>query len=135
MARRKLTELEKALATAKRLGVTLPNITIPNTDTEGDKALEAEAVILYFDLRGKGFEHQICPVCNQEFAYKYRMAKGKMRCSMRCRRVELEAKGIKWRPGLPLEQRWARAALKGELPLIVPPEALQAVRNVHGDAL
>lgn len=135
MGRPKKTEIQKLADKARALGIDLSDIDLPTTptDTEEDKVLEAEAVILYFDIKGVGFRHQICPVCGNEFAYKYKVEMSKMRCSNRCRRKELESRNIPWSPGKPLETRWAKGASKGYLPLIVPPEALQAIREAMSD--
>lgn len=129
MGRRKLTALEQLERRFAKMGVDFSAVVgdVTPTDTFDDIDIEAEAVLLYFDLNGKGFEHQVCPVCRQVFAYKYSISKGKMRCSMRCRRVELEQRGIAWKPNRPLEERWSRNQTRGELPLVVPPEALRVL--------
>lgn len=135
MARRRKTAIEKAAEKAASLGIDLSDIKLPTTSLEhaDSKSLEAEAVLLYFDLKGKGFEHQICPVCGNEFAYKYTYVMSAMRCSDRCRRDDLASKGIVWTPGRPLEERWAKGNTRGTLPVIVPSEALSAIRTAMGD--
>jgi hypothetical protein len=118
------------------LGIDLSDIDVPSNaiDSASDKLIEAEATLLYYELKGRGFIQQICPTCNEKFAYKYKIRNGKMQCSNRCRKIALEALGIKWRPDRPLEDRWARGVRTGMLPLIVPPEALQAVTEALEDA-
>jgi len=137
MGRQKKSEIQKLADKARALGIDLSDIDLPTTptDTYEDTLLEAEAVILYFDLKGAGFRHQICPVCGNEFAYKYVVEMAKMHCSNRCRRDALERRGMSWHPGKPLETRWAKGAAKGYLPLIVPAEALQAIREAMPDEI
>lgn len=132
MARPKKTELQKLADRATALGIDLSDVELPSQklDTEDDKALEAEATLLYFDLKGRGFEHQTCPECGQEFAYKYQIKMRGMRCSNRCRKAGLEARGLSWSPGRSLEARWAAGSMKGNIPFTVPPEALSALREV-----
>ncbi len=135
MGRHKKSSTQRLADRALALGIDLSGIDLPShaLDTPDDVELEAEAVLLYFDLKGKGFTHQTCPVCTQEFAYKYSIPMTGMRCSNRCRRIDLEARGIKWTPGKPLEARWAKGDMSGTLPLIVPPEGLSAIRASMGD--
>lgn len=110
-------------------------------------ALEAEATLLYFNLKGRGFTKQICPECNEEFAYKYsilgtkvsrkgpeqvivREYAGTFKCSDTCRRKALERIGIKWDPGKLPEERWGmHEQMMGPIPLIVPPPALEMLES------
>src|ERR1044071_1108964 len=129
MPRARLTESQKLARKAKRLGIDLGDISIPaaEIDTVEDIALEAEAVILYFDLKGKGFEHQTCPQCKRPFAYKYSYKMRGMHCSNRCRKAGLEDRAIPWHPQRPLEDRWANGLTHGVLPLVVPSDSLLAL--------
>lgn len=119
--------------------------------SEEDAALEAEAVLLYFNLKGKGFYKQICPECGREFAYKYalavldtkKMKKGnqeeviaykksinKFRCSNKCRKDALARIGMEWNPDKLPEERWGmNAQMYGVIPLIVAPDALEIVES------
>jgi len=135
MARPRRTPTQMSYDRAIALGIDLSDIEVPTSpiDSDSDTLLEAEAVLLYYELKGKGFTHQQCPTCKQTFAYKYKIRNGKMQCSNRCRKAALEAIGIKWSPKRPLEDRWAKGVRTGLLPLTVPPEALQAVREVLED--
>jgi hypothetical protein len=116
-----------------------------------EQALEAEAVLLFFDLKGKGFEQQECPQCHRTFAYKYTLAvvdtkklkqgkvdevvaykkyTGSFRCSNECRIAGLKERGIEWRPGRLPEERWGMSEqTKGVMPLIVPPDALEILNT------
>lgn len=133
LGRPKKSEIQRLADKAAALGIDLSDIELPigQVDTDDDKALEAEAVLLYFDLKGRGFEHQICPECGQEFAYKYSIKMARIHCSNRCRKKGLEARGLSWSLGRSLEARWARGSTKGVIPLIVPPEALSAIRETE----
>lgn len=119
--------------------------------SEIEKALEAEAVLLYFDLKGAGFVKQKCPECDRIFAYKYTIAcistrtvkkdkqeiditykkyTGSFRCSNECRRASLAKIGIEWTPGRTPADRWKmNGQTNGTIPIIVPPDALNAVES------
>lgn len=92
-----------------------------------DLALEAEAVLLYYESNGVGFTKQTCPACKREFAYKYTIKGGQFRCSNECRAAELAKIGIQWNYHKTPEARWGGEMPKGVLPLIVPPQALPLV--------
>jgi hypothetical protein len=119
--------------------------------TEHEKALEAEAVLLFFDLKGAGFIRQKCPECDKIFAYKYTIAcistrqvkkdkteidvtykkyTGSFRCSNECRRASLAKIGIEWTPRVEPEERWRmNGQTNGTIPIIVPPAALTVVES------
>lgn len=120
-------------AADKLLGEDTPGITgeevlqklTSSVDNGEDLALEAEATLLYFNLRGKGFTHLECPVCEKKFAVKYSIPGHKMKCSNTCRAQALAEIGIKWNPHKSPEERWGiSGAERGIMPLIVPPPAL-----------
>lgn len=93
--------------------------------------LEAEAVLLYYQLKGQGFTKQVCPTCNRQFAHKYWIKGGKLNCSNECRAAALDAIGIKWNPLKTVEERWGlKDGNKGRLPLIVPPVALPLIEEI-----
>lgn len=98
------------------------------TDREDDIAIVAEATLLYFSLRGQGFTKQICPQCNREFAYKYKIGKFNLKCSNACRRAALAEIGIDMNLYKDPEERWVgNQSTRGILPLTVPPELFEAV--------
>lgn len=98
-------------------------------DTEEDIILEAEAVLFYFKVKGKGFEKQECPECGLVFAYKYKSSLGaQFKCSNACRKSALAKIGITWDPMKLPEQRWGmQDQSKGILPAVISPSALQNV--------
>lgn len=113
----------------------------PNLDTEHPPpvlkkerhpdsfVIEAESVLLYFNLKGAGFTKQICPQCEEEFAYKYTVRQGKLCCSDECRKAELAKIGIDWEPLKPPEERWGFRSF-GELPAIVSPKVLSHLDKI-----
>jgi ribosomal protein S27AE len=98
-------------------------------ESDEDKAIEAEAVLIYYQVKGKGFTKQECPECGEIFAYKYRTALGPgLKCSNVCRQKALEKLGIKWDPSKPPEQRWGmQDQTKGSFPVIIGGAALKTV--------
>jgi hypothetical protein len=103
-------------------------------DSPDDFVLEAETVLFYYSTKGQGFTHQVCPVCNRDFAYYYRAALGPgMMCSNTCRKKALEDLHIKWRPTKKPSDRYD--LIQGEdeplmRPATVPPEALAVLQKV-----
>lgn len=43
------------------------------SESNEDRTIEAEAVILFFNLNGEGFREQTCPMCKKLFAVKYKI--------------------------------------------------------------
>lgn len=135
MPRPRKTELEKAIENARKLGIDLSDIALPEPkadsdviDTSDDIIIEAETVLLYVDTQGKGFTRQVCPVCGREFAYLYKFTMPGMRCSNACRKISFERLGIKWNPNRSIKERYGEFTTT--IPAIVPPEALAAIDRI-----
>ncbi|SRR6266498_3270378 len=108
---------EKVLAeAAEAFGI---SVEISTEETKFDIIHEADSVMIYFDLLGKGFTKAECLYCHGIFAFSYTSDSIKC-CSVPCMAGRLRSMGLKWDPDAPLERRWARYA-----PAIVPPEALK----------
>lgn len=134
MPRKALTPEEKALALLQQyapkeqLDKIKEELSIRQSADE--RALEAEAILLYFDTQGSGFTKQICPTCTEEFAYKYKLLGKNLNCSDTCRREALNKLGIKWDPNKTPEERWGMPGQKKcPIPLVVPPAALKIVES------
>lgn len=63
------------------------------------------------------------PTCKQIFLTNY---KANVYCSMQCFKIELERKGIVWRPERSFAEQWGNL----EPPLMIPPEAIKAMRRL-----
>lgn len=104
--------------------------------TKDEKALEAEAVLLYFHTKGKDFVKQICPVCIRPFAYKYNIPTMQLRCSNECRRSDLAKIGIIWTPNKSPEERWGMTGgTHGIIPLIISADAYSVVESKLQESL
>ena len=64
-----------------------------------------------------------CWGCKRKFLTNY---KANVYCSMQCFKDELEKIGIAWRPEKSFAQRWGNL----EPPLMIPPEAIRAMRRL-----
>jgi len=86
---------------------------------------EAQAVINYYEWRGKEFYRETCKQCKQKFRYTY-YYKGIKLCSIQCMGRYLENLGLRWTPHKPLDERWG---FRGA-PMIVVPQALNLVDSL-----
>ena len=84
-----------------------------------DKILAAQAVISYYDTRGRDFHHSTCGECGLVFAYAYPVHTVKY-CSVPCIAKALERRGLRWNPERSLADRYGIYA-----PAVVPPQALK----------
>ena len=64
-----------------------------------------------------------CWSCGEYFLTNY---KANVYCSMKCFKVELEKKGIVWKPDKSFYEQWGNL----EPPLMIPPEAIKAMRRL-----
>jgi hypothetical protein len=82
---------------------------------------QGDAVLLFLESPAK-FTTKTCKRCGEIFGTNYR---GVSYCSDRCRAASMEEQlGIKWNWMKPDEDRWG-----GEPPLIIPPLALQKLKQ------
>lgn len=132
MPPRRKTALQRQAEKLAAMGIDLSGITLPDEpeplETDEEIVIEAQGVLLYFDLKGEGFVRQVCPECDREFAYTYSFTMPGMLCSNRCRKVRLERLGIPWNPERTLEKRFES---RRELPVVLPPEALRAIEKAQ----
>jgi hypothetical protein len=108
-------------------GIDLPIVAEESLEDSDEVIIEAQGVLLYIETEGKGFRKQDCPECGRQFAYRYTFQMPGMLCSNRCRKSRLAKLGIAWKSDVPLEKRFAH---RRELPLVIPPEALDVLRVV-----
>lgn len=64
-----------------------------------------------------------CWSCKKVFLTNY---KANVYCSMECFKIELEKKGLVWRPERTFYEQWGNL----EPPLMIPPEAIKAMRRL-----
>jgi hypothetical protein len=82
------------------------------------KSLEAEAVLLFVAVRGKGFNKKFCKQCKQEFLHTYTIV---AYCSDHCRSESLKALGIEWNPYAKNDiERW-----DNRMPMVIGPYATE----------
>lgn len=117
------TKQQRALAQAANvLGISVNELKVPEiVETEESKMWEAQSVLLYFEVRGRGFRHVTCETCKKTFAYAWHIA-GVKCCSVPCMAKKLEKMGLKWNPHTHPKQRWGQT-----VPAIVPAAALEKI--------
>lgn len=93
-------------------------------ETQHDLIRQAQAVLFYFEAKGKGFRELPCRWCEQPFAYSWDVA-GVQYCSIPCMVSALKDIGITWNPTKPPEDRWGRT-----IPAVVPPQALEILQDL-----
>lgn len=93
-----------------------------------DLALEAEATLLYYETKGKGFTRSTCPQCGKTFAFLYSIPTIKPKCSNECRSKALAAIGIRWDYLKKPHERWNNLQ-RGAIPLIVPAHAFDILED------
>ncbi len=95
-------------------------------------SLEAELALFYVKTKGKGFIHQICPQCTNEFAYYYKMSKGEgLHCSDECRAAALKDIGIIWNPMKPPHERFLLTEqTEGDFLISLSAPATKVVRTI-----
>lgn len=121
----KKTQMERALALAAKITGVDPSVLNKELEeTYEDKMAEAEAVLTYHRLGGRGFTHKICAECGERFAYSWDRD-AIARCSVYCMARALEKIGLKWDPNRDLKLRWGPTA-----PMVVPPSALQCLTDI-----
>lgn len=90
-----------------------------------EKVLSQEAVALYIDNQGQGFQKRLCKLCDRNFAVSLNTVSF---CSDLCREAWLDRLGIQWNWGTPLRLRHSYSDVGGRtpvnVPLVVPPDAL-----------
>ena len=96
---------------------------LPN-ESEEDRVVEAESVITYFEVRGKGFKKIPCRNCGKIFAYSYHID-GVKHCSVECIAQTLRKMGLKWDPLRSVDRRWGLYR-----PAVVPPSALNSLLSL-----
>lgn len=111
--------------TKEEVKKTVPKNSVSTVHNEESLILEADSVLLYYQLKGQGFKRQECKSCGLIFAYKYTTFGRVSLCSLECRKEELDKIGIQWNPYKLPEERWKNNGKShGPLPAIVPPQAL-----------
>lgn len=117
-----IREIQKVLATLNGISGGQLEVEMP-LESITDKILVAQAVISYYDTRGRDFHHAMCGECGLRFAYAYPVHTVKY-CSIPCIAKSLEARGLRWNPERTLAERYGRYA-----PAVVPPQALSLMPN------
>lgn len=94
------------------------------TETSEILANQAESVLAYHAAGGKGWRTVTCKECKSKFGTDY----GHIAyCSNTCRAKALRDIGIEWNPHLSESDRWGWT---GQVPQLVPPQALQTLDTI-----
>lgn len=118
MGRKPYDPIAEAKKIAESMGLTLE---LPDTTTLEAARREADSVLLYIE-NPNAFREAECRECRRYFATNY----GSVACcSDNCRRAGLRKIGIEWNPTKTQAERWA-----GNIPLVVPPDALPLAKKV-----
>lgn len=89
-------------------------------ETNRKAQLEAEAVLLFIELRGKNFSKKPCKWCNQDFLYTTTFV---AYCSDECRYMKMKDEGIPWNPDAKSDvERW-----DNRMPLVIGAYATERV--------
>lgn len=119
----KLSDAEQKRRLAEKFGIDLSSIHVETKDEGSERSQQAEAVAAFMK-DAKRFIKKLCGHCEGQFATDYGCVAF---CSDSCRKAHLERKGIRWSPDKAPGDRWVGSA--NSLPLVVPPEALEAIRQ------
>ena len=84
---------------------------------------EAQSTLLSLQWPYPDLVRKVCIECGKKFATNYHST---VWCSNECVKKGLEKNGIKWRPDKTFAEQWGVM----EPPLIIPPEAIRAMRRV-----
>jgi hypothetical protein len=84
---------------------------------------EAQSVLVSLNWPYPEMVPVTCWSCKKVFLTNY---KANVYCSMECFKIELEKKGLVWRPERSFYEQWGNL----EPPLMIPPEAIKAMRRL-----
>lgn len=112
-----------------RLGIKLTPEDIPDTPIEQEPSTqersnwEAQSTLLCLQWPYPDLMRKVCAECGRKFATSYHAAAW---CSNECVKKGLAKAGIQWRPDKTFAEQWGVM----EPPLLIPPEAIRAMRRV-----
>lgn len=87
-------------------------------DANRRASLEAEALLLFIELRGRNFKEKPCKWCKQDFLHTTTFVAF---CCDECRYMALKAEGIPWNPDAKSDvERW-----DNRMPLVIGPYATE----------
>lgn len=123
-----LSKKEQAMLDSLGIKLTNDDYVRPVEEEEHTKEMakwEAQSLLVSLNWPYPEMMSQVCknPECKQRFLTNY---KANVYCSMRCFKVELEKIGIVWRPERSFYEQWGNL----EPPLMIPPEAIKAMRRL-----
>lgn len=84
---------------------------------------EAQSTLLCLQWPYPQLIRKVCEECGRKFATNYHATAW---CSNTCVKKGLEKAGIRWRPNKSFQEQWGVM----EPPLIIPPDAIEAMRKV-----
>lgn len=124
----KLSPKEQALLDSLGIKLKSEDYTTPIEKTEPAKEMakwEAQSLLVSLKWPYPDLVPVECwnPTCKKKFLTNY---KANVYCSMECHKIELERKGIVWRPERSFYEQWGNM----EPPLMIPPEAIKAMRRL-----
>ena len=120
------TKRANALKLLASMGISADLLATVEVETKEEKSAQAEAVLAYYDRRGKGFHTVKCKRCGRNFAVDMNHVSY---CSNNCRASALRDIGIIWNHSKKDSERWQTDQNWGEIPLIVPPDALPLIES------
>lgn len=122
----KLSAKEQALLDALGVKLTNDDYVRPVEEEEHTKDMakwEAQSLLVSLKWPYPELVSIKCWGCGEKFLTNY---SANVYCSMKCFKVELEKKGIVWKPEKSFYEQWGNL----EPPLMIPPEAIKAMRRL-----
>lgn len=122
----KLSAKEQALLDAMGIKLSNEDYIRPVEEEEHTKEMakwEAQSLLVSLNWPYPELTSVKCWSCGEYFLTNY---KANVYCSMKCFKVELEKKGIVWKPEKSFYEQWGNL----EPPIMIPPEAIKAMRRL-----
>lgn len=122
----KLSAKEQALLDSLGVKLTNDDYVRPVEEEEHTKEMakwEAQSLLVSLKWPYPDLVSVKCWSCGEKFLTNY---KANVYCSMKCFKIELEKKGIVWKPEKSFYEQWGNL----EPPLMIPPEAIKAMRRL-----
>lgn len=122
----KLSKKEQELLASLGVSIKPDDYITPIEQQEPTKEMakwEAQSLLVSLNWPYPEMVGVTCWSCKKVFLTNY---KANVYCSMECFKIELEKKGLVWRPERTFYEQWGNL----EPPLMIPPEAIKAMRRL-----